>query len=92
MSEIFLFYKLKITSGRNMFYLHFLIDLISSKKYWRVAKNSVLILKEVIQVKICFCEIPMNIQAKEERLNFLKPLKTRFREKFEFGGLCVSLK
>ena len=48
MSEIFLFYKLTLTSGQNMFHLHLLIGLISSKKFWRLAKNLVPILKAVI--------------------------------------------
>ena len=46
--------------------------LISSKKYWRVAKKLVAILKEVIQVKFYFYEILTKIQTKEERLNFVK--------------------
>ena len=51
MSGIFLFYKLAITSGQNMFYLHFLIKLLSSnKKYWSAAKNLVPVLKGAIQV------------------------------------------
>ena len=48
-----------------MFYLHLLIKLISSKKYWRVAKN-------LIQTKFYFYKIRTKIQTKEERLNFLK--------------------
>ena len=55
-----------------MFYLHLLIRLISSKKYWRVGKNFVAILKEVIQVKFYFYEILTKIQTEEERLNFVK--------------------
>ena len=37
-----------------MFYLHLLVGLISSKKYCRVVKNLVPILKGVIQVKCYF--------------------------------------
>ena len=47
MSGIFLFYKLTETSGWNM--IHLILGLIISKKYWRVAKNLVPVLK-VIQV------------------------------------------
>ena len=39
-------------SGWNMFYLHLLVGLKCSKKYWRVAKISVPVLKTVIQVKL----------------------------------------
>ena len=49
MSEIFLFVGL--TSGWNLIYLHLLIRLISSKKYWSVVENSVTVLKGLIQVK-----------------------------------------
>ena len=49
-----------------MFYLHLLIGLISSKRYWRVAKTLVPVFKRVIQVKFCFYEIFMKIQSKEE--------------------------
>ena len=38
MSEIFLF-LLTILPGWNMFYLHLLTGLISSDRYWRVAKK-----------------------------------------------------
>ena len=55
-----------------MFYLHLLIGLISSKKYWRETKNLVPALNEVIPVKFYFYEILTKIQTKEERLNFLK--------------------
>ena len=68
-----------------MFYLHLLIKLISSKKYWRIAKN-------LIQTKFYFYKIRTKIQTKEGRLNFLKKQKTRFRENFDFRELCVSLK
>ena len=63
-----------------MFYLHFLIGLISSKKYCRVAKNLVPVFKGIIQVKFYFYEIFTKIQMKEESLNLLKTQKTRFRE------------
>ena len=43
-------------------------------------------LKGTIQVKLYFQETLIKIQTKEERLNFLKVLKTRFREKFYFRG------
>ena len=49
MSEIFVFYKLAITSGCNMFYLHLLIELVSPNKYWRVLKSFLSILKGAIQ-------------------------------------------
>ena len=55
-----------------MFYLHFLIGLISSKKYCRVAKNLVPVFKGIIQVKLYFYEIFTKIQMKEESLNLLK--------------------
>ena len=48
MSEFFLFYKLTITSGLNMFCLYLLIGLIRCRKYWRAAKNLVLVLKVII--------------------------------------------
>ena len=51
MSDIFLFYKLATTSGRNMFYLHLLNGLINSKKYWKLAKKLMLFKKGVIQAK-----------------------------------------
>ena len=55
MSETFLFYKLTITPE---FYLHLLIGLISSMKYWRVAKKLVPIFrgnpKSYFQVKFLF--------------------------------------
>ena len=50
-----------------MFYLHLLFGLISSKKYWRAAKNLVPVLKWVIQVKFYFYKILTKIQTKEER-------------------------
>ena len=81
MSNIFLLYKLTITSACNMFDLHWLIGLISPKKYWRVAKDSAPILKGVIQVKFHFDIILMKIETTEERFNFLKTSKARFREK-----------
>ena len=49
-----------------MFYLHLLIGLISSNKYWRVAKKLVLLLKVVIQIKIYFYETLLKIQTKKE--------------------------
>ena len=49
-----------------MFYLHLLIGLISSNKYWRVAKKLLLLLKVVIQIKIYFYEILLKIQTKKE--------------------------
>ena len=56
-----------------MFYLHLIIiGLISSKKYWRIAKNWVPVLNDVIQVKFYFYEILIKIQTKDEKLNFLK--------------------
>ena len=50
-----------------MFYWHFLIGSISSKKYWRVGENLVSVLKGVIQVKFYVYEIT-KIQTKEEKL------------------------
>ena len=55
-----------------MFGLHLLIGLISFKKYWRVTKKVVPVLKEIIQVKFYFHKIITKIQSKEKRLNFLK--------------------
>ena len=72
MNEIYLFYKLTKMSGRNLFYLCFFNGLISFKKYWRVAKNLVPVLKGVIQLKFYLYEIFTKIQTKEETLNFLK--------------------
>ena len=51
-----------------MFHLHLLTGLISSKKYWRVVKKLVAVLKGVIQVKFYFHEILTKIQMKEKRL------------------------
>ena len=82
MSERFLFYKPTITSGWNIFYLHLLIGLITSKIYWRIAKNLVPILKRVIQVKLYFFEIFTEMQTKEERMNFIKTLKLDFKKIF----------
>ena len=82
MSERLHFYKPKITSGWNIFYLHLLIGLITSKIYWRIAKNLVPILKRVIQVKLYFFEIFTKIQTKEERMNFIKTLKLDFKKIF----------
>ena len=73
-------------SGRNMFYWHFSIGLISSRKYWSVAKSLVPVLKRVIQVKFYFHEILRKIKKKVERLNFLKTQKNRFRENFDLRG------
>ena len=70
-----------------MFYLHWLIGLISPRKYWRVAKDSATGLKGVIQVKFYLNIILTKIQTTEERLNFLKTSKPRFRENFDFRGL-----
>ena len=50
------------------------------------------VLKEVIQVKLCFYEILTKILTKQEKSNFLKEQKTRFREKIDFRRLCVSLR
>ena len=55
-----------------MFHLDLLIRLISSKKYWILAKTLVSILKGVIQVKYCFYGILTKMQMKEESLNILK--------------------
>ena len=52
-----------------MFYLFWLIGLISSKKYWGVAKNLVLTLKGAIQIKFYFHEILTKIQVKAERFS-----------------------
>ena len=70
-----------------MFYLHVLIGLISSKKYWRVAKFLVPVLEGVIQIKSYFYDILKEIQTKKERYYFLKKYGTRFRESFDFRGL-----
>ena len=48
------------------------IGLISSKQYWRVPKNLLLVLKEVIQVKFSFHKVLTKIDTIEERFNFLK--------------------
>ena len=69
-----------------MCYLHLLFGLISSKKYWRVAKHLVPFLKGTIQVKLYFQETLIKIQTIEETLNFVKVSKTRFQEKFYFRG------
>ena len=54
-----------------MFYLHSLIGLINSKKYWRVTKNLVPALKGVIPVKRYFYKILTKIQTKpEKKLDF----------------------
>ena len=71
--------------------LKFIIGLISSKKYWRVVKNLVHVLKGVIQIRFYFYKILTKIQTKEERCNFLKTSETRLRENFDFRGLCVTL-
>ena len=55
-----------------MFYLHLLTGLISSNKYWTVAKQIVPVLKGKIQVKFDIYEIITKTQTKQERLNFLK--------------------
>ena len=50
-----------------MFYLHFLIELINSKEYWRVAKNLVLLLKKgEIQAKIYFMKSLRKYQRKKK--------------------------
>ena len=51
-----------------MFYLHLLIGLISSEKYWGVAKYLVHDLKEVTEVKFYFYEILTKIQRKKLNL------------------------
>ena len=55
-----------------MFHLHLLIVLISPKKYWRVAKHLVPVLKGVVQEKFYFYEILTKIQTIDERSNFVK--------------------
>ena len=93
MSERFLFYKPTITSGWNIFYLHLLIGLITSKIYWRIAKNLVPILKRVIQVSseiIFFWNLYEN--PNERRKNeFYQNIKARFQENFYFRELHVPL-
>ena len=54
MSEVFLFYKLTITPGWSMSYLHLLIGLISSKKYRRAAKNLIFRFKKANLSKTLF--------------------------------------
>ena len=58
------------------------IGLITSKIYWRIAKNLVPILKRVIQVKLYFFFFFTKIQTKEERMNFIKTLKLDFKKIF----------
>ena len=65
MSESFLFYKVTVMFGWNMFYLHLTIGVIISKKYWRAAKKLKLVLKGAVQAKFCFCEILPKIQKKK---------------------------
>ena len=55
-----------------MLYLHLLVGLITSKKYWILAKNLVPFLKRVIRVKFYLYEILPTIQTKEEMLYFIK--------------------
>ena len=62
-------------SGRNMFYWHFSIGLISSRKYWSVAKSLVPVLKMVIQVKFYFHEFLTKIQKKCRKIEFSKITK-----------------
>ena len=45
-----------------------LIRLISSNKYWRVARKPVLVLKEVIPVKFSFYEILKKAQTKKKKI------------------------
>ena len=72
MSESFLFYKVTVMFGWNMFYLHLTIGVIISKKYWRAAKKLKLVLKGAVQAKFFFLWNPPKNPKKEGRLNFLK--------------------
>ena len=54
-----------------MWMKYVLITLINFEKYCSIARNWVLVLKEVIQVKFYFHEIFSKNQTQEERLNFL---------------------
>ena len=46
-----------------MFYLHLLIGLIDSNKYWRVAKYLVAVTKELIQLKLYSYVILTKVQT-----------------------------
>ena len=48
------------------FYLHLLTELVSSKKYWRVANSSVSVLKEEIQVIFFFVKSLQKSKRNEE--------------------------
>lgn len=65
-----------------------LIRLISSNKYWRVARKLVLVLKEVIPVKFSFYEILKKVQTKKK---YALRCKTGFWENFDFRGFTVTL-
>ena len=54
MNEIDLFWKPKITSGWNVFYLHLLNGLITCTKYWRVSNKLVLVWKANSNKKFSF--------------------------------------
>ena len=77
-NEIFLYCKIKMTSGRNVIYLHLLIGLLGSNKQCRAAKNLMPILKGAITIKSILYKILTKISTKEENLNFRKRYKTRF--------------
>ena len=71
-NEIFLFCKRRITSGWNVFYLYFLIGLITSMKQGRAAIKLVPVLNGVITIKASLYKILKKIPTKEERLSFCK--------------------
>ena len=56
------------------FYLHLLTELVSSKKYWRVASSSVSVLKEEIQV-IFFLWNPYKNLNVMRKIEFSKNVK-----------------
>ena len=68
-----------------------LVGLISSNRYQRVAGRLVPTLKEVIQIRFSLYKILRKIQTKKERLIFLKTLKARFQENFDFRGFIETL-
>ena len=74
-----------------MFYLHLLIGLTGSNKFWRAAKHLVPVLKGVMQVKFYFYEILKKSKWKKKS-EFFKNIKTRFWESFDHRGFCVSLR